>query len=132
METAIDLAERLYAAVVQDDPAPFLALCAFNAVIEYPAEGRLPYGGEWRGRQGIEQFLAAHDAAEEIVVFEPIDMIASGSTVVVIGRFEGKTKPGSATWSTKFVHVLAFSDGLLDRWEAFFDTAASVEAHGRH
>lgn len=130
MRTPVHLAEKLYAAVVEDDPGPFLALCTPDAVIVYPGEGRLPYGGEWRGVEAIEAFLVTHDGAEEILVFEPLDMLASGQTVVVLGRFEGRAKPGFATWSTRFVHVLTFDEGLLARWEAFFDTAAAVEAHG--
>lgn len=130
METPIQLAEQLYAAVVEDDSGRFLELCASHAVIAYPGEGRLPYGGEWQGRSGIEAFLTAHDGAEEILVFEPIDMIEGGQTVAVLGRFEGLAKPGAATWSTRFVHALTFDDaGLLARWEAFFDTSAAVEAH---
>jgi ketosteroid isomerase-like protein len=130
METPAGLAERLYAALEADDSGPFLGLCAAHALIVYPGEGRLPYGGEWRGRAEIGAFLAAHDAAEEILLFEPLDMLASGETVVALGRFDGRAKPGSATWSTRFVHVLTFDEGLLARWEAFFDTAAAVEAHG--
>ena len=128
MATPTELAERLYAAVVEDDPGPFLDLCAPDAVIAYPGKGRLAYGGEWRGRSEIEAFLTAHDGAEEILVFEFIDMLESGQSVTVLGRFEGRAKPGSATWSTRFVHLLAFREGLLERWESFFDTAAAIAA----
>jgi ketosteroid isomerase-like protein len=131
METPSELAERLYAAVVEDDPRPFLALCAPDAVIAYPGEGRLPYGGEWRGRSEIEAFLTAHDGAEEILVFEVVDMLESGQSVTVRGRFGGRAKPGSATWSTRFVHLLTFRAGLLERWEACFDTGAAFDAHAR-
>lgn len=132
MDSVVDLAERLYAALEEDDVTPFLGLCAPDVVIEYPAEKRLPYGGTWRGREGVDQFLTAHDAAEEILLFEPVDMVASDDTVIVLGRFQGKAKPTSVLWSTRFVHVLTFRDGLLRRWESFFDTAAAVEAHDRH
>ena len=128
METEIALAERLYAALDDDDVTPFLDLCAPDAIVEYPAEERLPYGGTWLGRERIGEFLEAHDAAEEIVVFEPMQMAADGDTVFVLGQFVGKAKPMATTWSTRFVHVLTFRDGLLKRWEAFFDTAAAIAA----
>jgi hypothetical protein len=131
MEAPIELAEQLYAAALEDDPAPFLARCAPDAVIVYPGEGLLPYGGQWRGRSEIEAFLSAHDEAEEIVSFDVIDMLESGEAVTVVGRFEGRAKPGSATWSSRFVHLLTFRGGLLERWEAFFDTAAALDAHAR-
>ena len=126
---ALALAQRLYAALEQDDVTPFLDLCAPDAVVEYPAEGRLPYGGTWRGREGIGEFLEAHDAAEEILAFEPAEMDATDGTVLVIGFFEGRARPTGRTWSTTFVHVLTMGDGRLARLRAFFDTAAAVEAH---
>lgn len=94
-----------------------------------PPAGRLPYAGSWRGREGVAAFLDAHDAAEEILDFDPAEMVANGDTVFVIGSFEGRAGPTSRTWSTTFVHVLTVSDGHLSRWRAFFDTAAAVEAH---
>ena len=33
MATPVELAERLYAAVLEDDPGPFLDLCSPDAVI---------------------------------------------------------------------------------------------------
>ena len=131
MDATVDLAERIYATVVDDDPSPFLSLCAADAVISYPATGLLPYGGSWQGREGIAAFLEAHDSAEEILVFEPTEMVPNGDTVVVIGRFEGRAKPGGDVWSTRFVHLLTFEVGLLQRWEALFDTAAAIEARAR-
>lgn len=129
MTSAIELAEALYEAVILDDPRPFLERCAPVAVIDYPAAGRLPYGGTWTGCEGILAFLEAHDAAEVIDVFEPDEMVERGDTVVVLGRFEGRAKPSMAPWATRFVHVLRFRDGLLERWDAHFDTAAAVAAH---
>ena len=108
MTTSVHLAEAIYEAVVQDDP--------------------LPYGGTWRGADRIRAFLEAHDAAEEIVTFEPTEMIPSGDDVVVLGVFEGRAKAAMTPWSTNFVHVLRFRAGLLARWESYFDTSAAIEA----
>lgn len=129
MTDALDLAERVYAALDEEDVGPFLALCAPNATVEYPASGRLPYGGTWSGRGAIERFLGAHEEAEEILVFEPGQMHAAGDVVFVLGHFEGKARDTGRTWSTQFVHILRFRDGLLARWQSFFDTAAALEAH---
>lgn len=129
MSNALELVERLYHALEQDDTDPFLELCSESAVFEYPAQGLLSYGGRWERREGIGRFLDAHDEAEEIIRFEPGDMVAKDDTVLVIGFFEGRAKPSGRTWSTRFVHVLTLEGGRLGRWQAFFDSAAAVEAH---
>ena len=124
-------AEQLYAALEADDVTGFLALCAEDVSFRYPAEGRLPYGGSWEGRGGVARFLEAHDEAEEIVSFQVHRMLAEGETVIVLGNFAGRAKPNGGPWSTQFVHHLKITGGLLRRWEAFYDSAAAVEAHAR-
>jgi ketosteroid isomerase-like protein len=125
----IELAERLYEAVVQDDSVPFLALCADDVVIDYPGKGLLPYGGTWNGRDGARAFLDAHDATEEILAFDVGQIVADGDSVLALGNFEGRSKATNELWSTSFVHVLTFEAGLLTRWQAYFDSSAAVEAH---
>lgn len=122
----LEIAERFYAALIDEDVDGLLALCAEDVEVSYPAAGLLPYGGVWRGRDGVAAFLAAHDEAEEILVFERGQMLADADLVLVIGHFEGRARPSGREWSTAFVHALTFSDRGLHRWEAFFDTAAAV------
>jgi uncharacterized protein len=129
MDNPLDLAQQIYAALDDEDTGPFLELCAPDATVEYPAAGRLPYGGNWSGKVSIDQFLAAHEAAEEILVFQPAQMHAAGDMVFVLGRFEGRARDSGKTWSTNFVHVLTVRNGLLARWQSFFDTGAALEAH---
>ncbi len=129
MDARIDFVERIYAVMTDDDVEPFLRMCAADASVHYPAEGLLPYGGTWRGRDAIRSFLVAHDEAEEILGFEPASMAASDDRVFVIGRFEGRAKPTGRIWQTEFVHVMTVGDNQLRRWQAFFDTAAAASAH---
>ena len=124
-------AEQLYAAIEADDIPRFLELCAEEVSVLYPAEGRLPYGGGWEGRDAVARFMDVHDAAEEILTFEVRRMVADGDTVIVLGDFTGRAKPGGREWSTQFVHHLTITGGLLHRWQAFFDTAAAVDARAK-
>lgn len=126
---ALDVVKRLYAAMGEEDIEAFIALCAEDVVIQYPAEGLLPYGGARRGRDEVRRFMELHDEAEETLAFEPGDMASKDGTVFVLGFFEGRAKPGGRVWSTRFVHALTVVEGELMRWEAFFDSAAAVEAH---
>jgi len=128
MNTSAATAEELYSALEADDVPRVLAVCADDVTVRYPAEGQLAYGGSWEGQRGVERFLEAHDAAEEIVEFEVRRMVAEGDTVLAIGHFVGRAKPSGGQWSTEFVHCLTITDGRLRRWEAFFDTAAAVAA----
>jgi len=129
MNDSVQTAEQLYAALDGDDVSPFLDLCADTVVVDYPANGSLPYGGRWEGRDGVAAFLDAHDAAEEILAFEVRRFVADGDLVVAIGEFTGRAKPSGREWSTPFVHLLTIADGRLHHWQAFFDIAAATAAH---
>jgi ketosteroid isomerase-like protein len=128
MPAPLEIAERFYAALEADDTERALELCTDDVEVIYPAEGRLPYGGRWRGREGVAAFLDAHDAAEEILEFAVGQMLADADVVLALGDFRGRAKASGREWSTRFVHALAITDGRLRRWEAFFDTAAAVAA----
>lgn len=128
MTSVLERAQELYAALDVEEIDGFLALCADDVEIRYPAEGTLPYGGPWHGRDGVAAFLDAHDAAEEILQFDVGPMFADGATVIATGTFAGRAKASGREWSTRFVHLLSFSDAGLKRWEAFFDTAAALAA----
>lgn len=128
MTTSLEAAEAFYTALDAGDVPTIVALCAEDATVVYPADGRLPYGGAWTGRDRIAAFLEAHDEAEEILALDIHRMLADGTMVVVIGEYTGRARPNGGAWSTPFAHVLAFADGLLQRWEAFFDTAAALDA----
>jgi ketosteroid isomerase-like protein len=127
-DSILGVTERLYAALDADDIEGFLALCSDDVAVTYPAAGVLPYGGRWEGRDGVVRFLDTHDAAEEILEFEPGPMFASGDTVFVEGTFRGRAKPNGREWSTRFVHQMQFDGGRLSHWQAHFDTAAAVSA----
>ncbi len=123
------LVERGYEALERDDIPALLELCAAEAEWRYPAEGELPYGGQWLGRDAINLFMDAHEEAEEILDFRIDDMLAGDGRVVVFGFFKGRAKPTGRVWETRFVHAVDVANGAWVRLEAYFDTAAAVRAH---
>ncbi len=124
----VTLVERLYTALERDDMAAALEVCASDAEGRYPAEGRLAYGGVWHGHDAILAWAEAHDEEEEILDFRVDEVVAAGDKVVALGFFQGCAKSAENTWETSFVHVIAIRQGLVQRFEAFFDTAAALSA----
>jgi len=128
---ARSVAERFYRALEEDDVPSVLELCADDVTVQYPAEGALAYGGAWRGRDGLARFLDVHDESEDILAFDVERLIDDGDTVMALGVFRGRAKPEGREWTTSFVHRLTIVGGRLQRWEAYFDTAAALVAHRR-
>ena len=57
------------------------------------------------------------------------EFVARDDRVIVLGMFRGRAKTSTHEWETQFVHAITLHDGLWRRFEAFFDTAAAVDAH---
>lgn len=124
----LGVVKQAYAALDRDDVQAFLEACSPDIEWLYPPTKWIPYGGRWSGPEGVERFLDEHDAAEEILEWTPSDFIAQGDRVVVLGHYRGLPKPDGREWQTDFVDVLTVRDSKIVRFEAFFDTAAAVEA----
>ena len=129
MDNGAAVFERFYEAIEAGDVPTIVAFLADDGLVSYPAEGALPYGGTWQGPQAVSRFLELHDQAEEILEFEPGRMAVDGDQVIVRGRFKGRSKVTGRTWATNWVHAFDVVDDRVERWEAYFDTSAAVEAH---
>jgi ketosteroid isomerase-like protein len=125
----LELVSRAYGALDGDDIPAFMELCATDAEWAYPAEGRLLYGGRWRGQDEIVRFFDTHDEAEEILDFRVDDMLADRDLVTALGFFRGRAKPSGRVWETRFAHAITIRGGLIQHFEAYFDTDAALQAH---
>ena len=124
----LNVVREAYAALDSDDVPAFLSLCTHDVQWIYPTNRKLRYGGSRRGLGGVEDFLEAHDSEEEILEFEASEMIAHADRVLVLGHYSGKAKTSGRDWETDFVHLLIVRDGKIARFQAYFDTAAAVDA----
>jgi uncharacterized protein len=122
--------EREYAAFLEGDVDAVLEISAADAEYRYPEVEGMPYGGVWRGRDGVRRFFETHDAADEVLELRPTEVIAQRDRVVVLGAFRGRARSTGREWTTGFVHVYTIRDGRTHRFESFFDTSAFLVAHG--
>lgn len=122
------LVKRFYAALEGDDLDSVARMCAQQIEWVYPNVREVPYCRTWLGVEGVMAFLASHDEEEEILEFRQTDFIAQGDRMAVLGSFRGRVKATGRVWETNFVHVATVGQGQVQRFEAYFDTAAAVEA----
>lgn len=130
VQQSVRLVQQLYQAAMEDDPAGFLALCAADAVWVYPAIEGVAWSGTWQGHEEIARWAELHDEEDEVLDLSPEEYVAQGDRVVVLGSAHMRTVATSREWETRFVHGATIQDGKIQRFEAYFDTAACMEAHG--
>ena len=129
-QQSMRLVQQLYRAALEDDLGGVLALCAPDAAWVYPEIEGVAWSRSWQGHQGIVRWAELHDEEDEVLDLRPEEYVAQGDRVVVLGFARMHTVATGREWETHFVHAVRTRDGLIERFEAYFDTAACVRAHG--
>jgi uncharacterized protein len=87
---------------------------------------KLPWAGNFKGKQEIANFFAQLAQNLHFTEVEPRDMIERGDTVVVIGSSSYQVKKTGKTVRNEWVNVFKYSQGKMMFFQEYADTAALV------
>jgi len=130
----MSLVEKLqyYTATMQADFPASLELLSEDVVWVNLLPEHVPFGGEYRGREGVAAYFQL--MAETFVIgeylYDQFEFIEADNTVVVIGfEKDGKILPTGKTFDLHFVWVVKFDDdGKICYLREHNDTAAIGDA----
>ena len=126
----VQVVRRAYAAFQKGDITGLLDLVAEDADWSHPGPPEaIPFAGEYRGRDGVAQFFARLDEAEEAKLFEPREFFAAGERVVALGRYVGRVRATGRADEVEWAHVFTVRGGKIASHRQYSDTAAAVEAY---
>jgi ketosteroid isomerase-like protein len=118
-----------YEAFQRGDIPAVLSLMAESVEWESPGGDAIPYAGLHRGRAGVAEFFRLLSEADEVQQFEPRRMLAQGELVVALGHYRARVRSTGRVVECDWVQVFTFRDGLITKFQEFYDTAAVVEAY---
>jgi ketosteroid isomerase-like protein len=91
----------------------------------------LPYGGTWRGHDGMERFMAAMSEAWTGLTFLEQHHAVDGATVAVLNRCAFRARATGRELETSVLQWITVRDGLVREFRPFYlDTAAVLGALG--
>jgi hypothetical protein len=125
-------AEAHYLAAGGPGKADFAALAPFFApdVVLYQAEG-LPYGGIWRGHDGMERFFLAMSQTWEVFDMVEQKFLATRSPLVVLTNVHARARATGRELDFPILQTLAVDAGRITEVRPFYwDTAAIARACG--
>ncbi|MEU6739259.1 nuclear transport factor 2 family protein [Streptosporangium sandarakinum] len=125
-------AEARYIAAGGPGKADFseMAACLDPDVVMHQAEG-LPYGGTWRGPEGIEGFMAAMSEAWDSLEFMEQRYVVDGDRVAVFNLGRLRARATGRVLDTAVMQLITFGNGLITEIRPFYlDTIAVAEALG--
>ncbi|MGI5418546.1 nuclear transport factor 2 family protein [Actinomadura luteofluorescens] len=136
MTDALEALERFYAAEADylaaggPGKGDFSVMAAHLApdVVMYQAPS-LPYGGTWRGHDGMERFMAVMSELWSELTFREQHYAVDGETVAVRNDCVFRARATGREVDTSVLQWITVRDGLVSEFRPFYlDTSAVLEA----
>jgi ketosteroid isomerase-like protein len=113
--------QRLYEALETRDFSTFFSL--LSPEIRITQSPGVPWGGAFRGHDGVKVFLER--MAAQVNSYVAIERILdAGESMAVTGRTYGATRRSGRRFDVPTVHLWEFKDGLATRLEIALDLPA--------
>ena len=126
--TNTEIVQKGYENFASGDIDGLLSLFADNISWTVPDIENAPFAGSRTGTDAVRQFFSQLTEAENITRFEPLEFIAEGDKVVVLGESAATVNSTGKSYETDWVHVFHLHDGKVTEFTEFFDNAAANRA----
>jgi uncharacterized protein len=123
----VQVLRNAYDAFARQDVAAVMA--AFDEGIEWQVPESLPFGGTYRGRDGVGEFFGSLPGHFSDLSVEPQEFIDGGDTIVVLVRVAGAGAAGPLDQT--HVHLWRMRGGKATTFTEFGDTARTLAALGQ-
>lgn len=120
--------QDVYAAFARRDLQAILAHLSPDVVWAEPENPFNPAGGTRHGHAGFLEWARIGHEAEDTEVLDPQLFLTGEDAVAVVGRLRCRAKRTGRSYESDFVHLVRFRDGMITRFQEFFDTHAAGEA----
>ncbi len=125
-QEAVAKLRAAYDGFARQDMAAVLA--AFDERIEWTVPDVLPFGGVYRGHEGVGGFFAQLPGYFEQLIVEPQEFFDGGEVITVTIRLRGKGPGGSL--DSQSLHLWRMGDGKAASFREYPDTAALLQVIG--
>ncbi|WP_405490776.1 nuclear transport factor 2 family protein [Nocardia sp. NBC_00511] len=111
------------------DGAGFEGMAAHLAedVVMYQAAS-LPYGGEWHGHNGFQEFVAAMGENWDGLWFDEQQFVFDDERVVVYSQGRLRARRTGRVLKTSLLQWISFRDGLITEFRPYYQDTAAVLA----
>ena len=124
--TPQETVEQIYVAFGRGD-IPFI-ISQVATSCEWRQSASAPWGGDYRGPEGVATFFGKLNDLVETTGFEVDNNIASGPDVVSFGYYSSRNRATGKSSRARFVFHWHFDQGKVARYEAVLETAPIVAA----
>jgi ketosteroid isomerase-like protein len=125
------LINRCFDAFGRGDPAFIVGQVSGDVDWRHPGGAEIPYGGVYKGPQGVAEFFTRIDASVEVTSWQPAHVLAVGDQVVATGAWSGTARPTGRSFGSDWAIVFGMRDGKITSFRVLEDTAQLAAAFRR-
>ena len=100
-----------------------------DVVWQLPEIKNVPIAGKRTGRDGVADFFDSVWRDQDVLEFEPGEIIAQNDKVVSLGHYKWRVKETGRDFESDFVHIFTIRDGKIAGFREHFDSAVVAAAY---
>ena len=129
MADNVKLIRDCFDAFGRGDPGFIVARVTKDVDWRHIGGPEIPYGGHYKGRDGVGEFFTKIGASLDLLTWEPQQVVPAGSDkVVATGTWSGKAKPTGRTFAADWAMVFGVRNGEIASFHVIEDTARVAAA----
>ena len=123
------LVTQAYESFKSGDIAALLGLLSDDVAWQLPETENVPFAGKRSGREQVAQFFQSLGESQDVLQFEPQELIADGDKVVSLGQYKWRVKATGREYGSDWAHVFTVRDGKITGFQEYMDTASAAAAY---
>jgi len=131
MPSPTDVVQTMYEAYGAGNMDALKATLSENIEWIYHGPAEIKHAGTYNGKAGVMKFFSNVNEHIEYLDFQPVQFIAQGNTVVVLGNEKQKIKRNGEILEQGWVQIYTVNNELIDKMEEFSDTAYAEKVHAK-
>jgi ketosteroid isomerase-like protein len=129
MADNVKLIRECFDAFGRGDAAFIVARVTRDVDWRHAGGPEIPYGGHYKGREGVGEFFTRIGAALDVLSWEPQHVLpAGGDEVVATGTWSAKARPTGRTFAADWAMVFGVRNGEIASFRVVEDTARVAAA----
>ena len=89
----------------------------------------VPFAGKRTGRASVAEFFDSVGSSQDVLSFEPRELIAEGDKVIALGSYSWRVKANGREFGCDFAHVWTIQDGKAVVFQEYMHSAVAVSAY---
>jgi ketosteroid isomerase-like protein len=100
-----------------------------DVVWQLPEIKNVAIAGKRTGREAVTDFFATVARDQDVIEFEPREIVAQNDKVVSLGHYKWRVKATGREFASDFVHIFTIRDGRIAGFREHFDSAVVAGAY---